>query len=69
MSDGCEWCSISPKGQDQQLSNVLKQAKDYAKQENIPVAIYKEGNEYKFISASFAIANGYPILQVLSAYQ
>jgi len=69
MSEGCEWCSISPKGQDQQLTNILKEAKDYAQKENIPVAIVKEGYEYRYYSANFAIANGYNIVQVLSAYQ
>ena len=69
MSEGCEGCRISAKGQNAQLNNIIKQARDYAQKENIPVAIVKEGYEYKYYSANFAIANGYNMVQVLSAYQ
>ena len=68
MSDGCEGCSISQKGMQQQYSQIRKQAKDYAIEKNIPVAIYKERYQYFFIGAEIAIREGYPITEVVSPH-
>lgn len=64
----CEGCITTNKGQQEALSIVLKQAKDYAKQKNISVAIYKEAFEYKIIEAGAAIAGGYHVIQFVSQY-
>jgi hypothetical protein len=64
----CEGCITSSRGQQEALNIILKQAKDYAKENNITVAVYKEGLEYKFIEAGAAITGGYQIIDMVSQY-
>lgn len=68
MSEGCEGCSISPRGQDSQLEQARKKAKDYVKEKQVAVAIYKEGFEWRFCEAGAAINGGYPIREIISEH-
>jgi hypothetical protein len=65
----CEGCHLSGKGQDAALTAAIDNARNYAKQNQTSVAVYKEGNDYHFIDAQQAIQQGYPIIQILSKYQ
>lgn len=62
----CEGCFLSAKGQAAELSRIIKEAKNYAVQNQTTVAVYKEGNEYRYIAA--ASAAGLPVLQYVSQY-
>jgi hypothetical protein len=64
----CEGCITSSRGQQEALNIILKQAKDYARENQITVAIYKEGLEYKIIEAGAAITGGYYIIDMVSPY-
>ncbi len=63
---GCEGCFLSAKGQAAELSRAIKEAKTYAETNKVTVAIYKEGNEYRYIDA--ANAAGLPVIQYVSQY-
>lgn len=65
---GCENCLQTKKGQDEALSNILFEAKQYATENNISVAIYQEGYEYFFTDAEQAIKYQYNIRSVLSKH-
>jgi len=54
--------------EDVQLTEANNKAIDQSKKNKEPVAIYKEGGEYKLINAFTAYANGYPVCKVVSAY-
>jgi hypothetical protein len=64
----CDGCLTTNKGNDTSLENIKMQAKLYAKQNQTPVAIYKEGFQWSFIEAHTAIANNYPITEFISQY-
>jgi hypothetical protein len=54
---------------DEDLENIKQQAKNHAVTTSEAQAIYKEGGEYKFISAIYAYQNSFNVLHVVSAYQ
>jgi hypothetical protein len=64
----CPGCGEGVRGELLQLDNIIKQAQAYAKEKKIPVAIYKEGGEYKFCEAFTAYQNHYPVTRVVSEY-
>lgn len=64
----CEGCITTKRGEDEALSSIKVKAKQYAEENKIPIAIYKEGTDYAFINAETAISGGYPIIQVVSQY-
>lgn len=63
-------CSTCTPGlpDDVQLKAAKEKANEQSKQNNEPVAIYKEGAEYKFCNAFEAYAAGYPVCEVVSPY-
>lgn len=64
----CEGCHISGHGQNIALNNAINQAAKYAKENEITVAVYKEGYEFNFIAADTAVAGGYQIIQFISQH-
>lgn len=68
--DGCPGCFDSNKGQQVAFEKAKSEAIEYSKQNKIPVAIYKEAGEWKFLEAFAAYAGGYgpAIREVVSAY-
>jgi hypothetical protein len=68
--DGCPGCFLSAKGQQEAFDKVKKEAIEYSKKHNKAMAIYKEGDEFKFIDAFEAYASGYgpSVREVVSAY-
>lgn len=64
----CEGCLTTQKGSDTSLEKIKAEAKKYAKENQIPVAIYKEGFEWFFTSAEEAIRCGYPTIEYISQY-
>ncbi len=64
----CEGCHISVKGQAINLEDIRTQAKNYAKDNNTTVAIYKEGTEYQFTRADIAISTGLPVVEYISQH-
>jgi hypothetical protein len=63
---GCEGCFQSIRGQQEELNIISAKAREYAQEIQEPVAVYKEGYEYKYTRASFAIEQHYLIVQVVS---
>lgn len=63
-------CSTCTPGlpDDVQLNAAIEKANEQSKQNNEPVAIYKEGGEYKLANAFKAYAAGYPVCEVVSPY-
>jgi hypothetical protein len=53
---------------DIQFKQAEQKAIEQSKTNKEPVAIYKEGSEYKWINAFTAYANGYPVCKVVSSY-
>jgi hypothetical protein len=70
MSDSCPGCFQSAKGQQEDYEKIKTEAVAYSKEHKTPVAIYREGEEYKYIEAFTAYAKGYgPVIrEVVSAY-
>jgi uncharacterized protein (DUF2225 family) len=70
MSEGCPGCFQSAKGQKEAFEKIKKEAIEYSTEHKKAVAIYKEGNEFKYIDAFEAYANGYgpAIRHVVSTY-
>lgn len=68
--EGCPGCFSSAKGQQEQFEKVKNEAIAYSKENKKAVAIYKEGDEFKFLDAFAAYAGGYgpAIREVVSAY-
>lgn len=68
--EGCPGCFASVKGQQEQFEKVKTRAIVYAKENNKAVAIFKEGDDFKFIDAFEAYARGYgpAIREVVSAH-
>lgn len=68
--DGCPGCFQSAKGQQAAFDKVKNEATEYSTQNKKAVAIYKDGEEFKFLDAFEAYANGYgPVIrEVVSAY-
>lgn len=64
----CEGCLTTQKGSDSSLEQIKVEAKKYAKENKISVAIYKEGFEWHFTTAQEAIQNGYPTIEYISQY-
>lgn len=64
----CEGCLTSNRGQQEALSLIRSEAKKYAISNEKTVAIYKEGFEYRYCEAEYAIANGYHISEMVSQY-
>jgi hypothetical protein len=65
----CSTCTPA-KPADQAFEDIKTEAREYAKKENKAVAIYKEGDEFKYLDAFDAYARGYgPIIrEVVSKY-
>ena len=61
----CENCLGTPKGLNEAFINIKKQALDYAKEKQTPVAIYKDGFDYYFTTATAAFAAGYIIIEIV----
>jgi hypothetical protein len=53
---------------DIQFKQAEQAAIEQSKKNSEPVAIYKEGTEYRFCNAFSAYANGYPVCKVVSPY-
>jgi hypothetical protein len=67
----CEGCISSPAGQDLALDAKIKEAYDYAAQNNVSVAIYPEGGQYLIMEAFAAYSAGLgPVIkQIVSKHQ
>lgn len=65
---GCDGCLTSAKGQNMRLEAIKTEAKRYAMDKKITVAIYKEGARYEFTTAERAAQSGIPILELISQY-
>jgi hypothetical protein len=63
-------CSTCTPGlpEDVQLKAAIERANEQSKQNNEPVAIYKEAGEYKLANAFTAYANHYAVCEVVSPY-
>lgn len=68
MSDGCEGCSISGRGQNEALTITRARAKKFAIDNEKTVAIYKEGFEFYYCEYDVARQNGYQIIEVVSKH-
>lgn len=53
---------------DVQYDQVKNKASEQSKENKEPVAIYKEGGEYKLLNAFQAYADGLVVCEVVSAY-
>jgi hypothetical protein len=67
MSDGCEGCYISNKGQNELLEATRTKAKQYAVEQKKTVAIYREGYEFRYCDAE--ISTGLAIIELVSQHQ
>ena len=65
---GCEQCIMSAKAQQQEFENVKFKARQYAKENKISVAIFKEGYTFQFIESQIAIAGQYPVIEFISEH-
>jgi hypothetical protein len=54
--------------EDQQLKAAIEKANEQSIQNKEPVAIYKEGGEFKLCNAFTAYANHYAVCKVVSPY-
>lgn len=70
MSDNCPGCFESLQGQEVQFQKVKNQAIEDSKKHKKPMAIFKEGTEYRCLDAFHAYATGFgPVIrEVVSAY-
>jgi hypothetical protein len=66
---GCEGCFQSAKGMQEQLSITRSKAKQYAKEEQKTVAIYREGFDFRYCDEEVARREGYDIVEILSKHQ
>lgn len=62
---GCEGCFISARGQQENYTTVKKAAIEYAKTNQVDVAIYKEGFETFYCEYSVAIQQRYFVVETL----
>lgn len=58
MNEGCPGCIASARGQDEEFEKAKAKAIEYSKENKVPVAIYKEGNEWKIAEAFGAYGSG-----------
>jgi hypothetical protein len=63
----CPGC-FPPNPDDLVYHQVKLKAIEQSKENKEPVAIYKEGGEYKRLNAFKAYAASYPVCEVVSAY-
>lgn len=63
---GCPDCSTL--NVDEALEEIKQRARKAAIDNGEAQAVYKDGNEYKYISAYHAINNGFVVVTILSAY-
>jgi hypothetical protein len=68
--EGCPGCFASVKGQQEHFEKVKTEAIVESKKQNKAMAIYKDGDEFKYVDAFDAYAKGYgpAIREVVSAY-
>jgi hypothetical protein len=68
--EGCPGCFQSAKGQQAAFDKIKKEAIEYSTEHKKAMAIFKEGDEFKYLDAFEAYANGYgpAIREVVSAY-
>jgi len=68
--DSCPGCFQSAKGQQEHFERVKTEAIAYSKEHNKAIAIYRDGQEYKYLDAFDAYGRGYgPVIrEVVSAY-
>lgn len=64
--EGCGNCLQSPEGIARQYGSNKTQAADYVRNNRVSVAIYREGFEFRFVELRVAVAQQYPIVEVLS---
>jgi hypothetical protein len=69
MSESCPGCLTSTKGMQIEFEKVKTKAQAYVKENQISVAIYQEGFEFRFIHADIATAGSYRIREILSKHQ
>ena len=63
---GCPDCSTS--NYDEALEEIKQRAKKAAVDNGEAQAVYKDGAEYKYISAYYALNNGFAVITILSQY-
>ena len=68
MSTGCGGGCLPGVSPQQQLQEIRNEAKTYAIKNEKPVAIYKEGYDWRFCEYEIAIIYNYPITEVLSKH-
>lgn len=66
MSVGCGSCA--KENADEAFEEIKQRARKAAIDNAEAQAIYKDGGEYKYISAYHAYNNGFNVITVLSAY-
>lgn len=64
---GCLSCGKT--NYDEVREAIRQAAKAAAVESGEAKAVYKDGTEYAYISAAYAYANGYAVIEVVSAYR
>lgn len=64
MDEFCAGCFPEARKLEADIGNVRKQAFKYGQENKKTVAVYREGKEFRYAEASFAIGK-YPIVEVL----
>ena len=64
----CIGCVGTVKDYNTALNKIIQQARDAAEQSGIPQAVYQDGKEYKYNSATYVIENGIKYITILSAH-
>jgi hypothetical protein len=67
MDSACPSC-FPANPDDLQFKQAEQKAIEQSEKNKEPVAIYKEGGEFKLVNAFTAYANGYPVRKVVSAH-
>jgi len=63
MTQGCIGCGEKPVNMQRDIA--IKEAEEYGKKQNIPVALYREGGEWKYCNAYQAFEAGLPVEHVV----
>lgn len=64
--EGCGHCLQSPQGIIRQYESIKTKAAEYVRDNRVSAAIYREGFEFRFAELAVALANQYPVVEVLS---
>jgi hypothetical protein len=65
---GCEGCFISQKAMNESLQKVRIEAKKFAIDSQVTVAIYKEAFTFSYMEVNKAMELHYNIIEVVSMY-